>query len=393
MLKNKDVSEAVVLEGPSTWVKPEAPIQAEAPMPKARKPRSPKVMERKFEVNNTDGLGRLLDTYLNGVGRKSKHNYFAIEGSELVHNAPDAMDSYRAKAEARSVIAKKINGEFIGNSSILPQVGRHCAYGSIQPNRGETEIQRLLARHITMVPFTAFSEAKLDINKLKVIEKGKAETVKRRVSAGWNKGYTKQLFKIESAHYTGAALFEIDGKCFLFDIDRKELVHRIFNAFLVELPCKVKSIAEAYEALKPEAVKKAEKTKRVLRQGEFFFIPVSKAEASRIAKHPKVHCELELRVGPNRPNKASKGIQFDDRGKPIGGTEDLFSALEAQGVDWDRVNTLRDKLGDLKNIRDTFVTGKIEHTGREHKDIVLRGWYRVVPNTAIRSFTLRGDVD
>jgi hypothetical protein len=40
-----------------------------------------------------------------------------------------------------------------------------------------------------------------------------------------------------------------------------------------------------------------------------------------------------------------------------------------------------------------YVTGKVKHTGREHKDLILEGYYEVYPNTSVRSFTITGDID
>jgi len=61
-----------------------------------------------------------------------------------------------------------------------------------------------------------------------------------------------------------------------------------------------------------------------------------------------------LQAGNNRPNYAERGTEIDGK---------------------------------------TYVTGKVSHSGREHKDIKLVGWHRVIPNTAIESFTIEGDID
>ena len=63
---------------------------------------------------------------------------------------------------------------------------------------------------------------------------------------------------------------------------------------------------------------------------------------------------MELRAGKNRPNHAEKGINTGGK---------------------------------------SYVKGKVEHSGREHADIVLEGWHIALPNTAIDSFTITGDID
>ena len=63
---------------------------------------------------------------------------------------------------------------------------------------------------------------------------------------------------------------------------------------------------------------------------------------------------FELRAGKNRPNHAEKGIQVGEK---------------------------------------YFVSGEVSHSGREHKTITLDGWHEAMPNEAIGSFTITGDVD
>ena len=40
-----------------------------------------------------------------------------------------------------------------------------------------------------------------------------------------------------------------------------------------------------------------------------------------------------------------------------------------------------------------LVSGYVEHSGREHAKLVLKGWFKAIPNTSTRSFTITGDVD
>jgi len=102
-------------------------------------------------------------------------------------------------------------------------------------------------------------------------------------------------------------LIKVKSKCFLFDVDRNELKNYRFNPFLVELPKPCKTIKEGYEMLKPKEVLSAEKKKiKVLRQGEWFFIPSSKKIIEKSKNLPKV-----IEDGLNKiPNVKSYGIPY-----------------------------------------------------------------------------------
>ena len=47
----------------------------------------------------------------------------------------------------------------------------------------------------------------------------------------------------------------------------------------------------------------------------------------------------------------------------------------------------------VKQYINTFVTGKISQSRRQHGDLILDGWYLVVPNTGTMSWTITGDID
>ena len=74
---------------------------------------------------------------------------------------------------------------------------------------------------------------------------------------------------------------------------------------------------------------------------------------SKAKSFPNIESKA-LRAGRNRPNTASKGFELD-------------------GI--------------------TYVSGELTHRGREHHPIQLEGWYKPVPNTAIGSFQISGDID
>jgi hypothetical protein len=295
------------------------------------------------------------------------------------------------KCLKQDVIAKRVRQAdgttlYIGNSSALGLIGRYVSFGHENANRNETEIQKRLAELIPMIPFSVFEQAKLNLDHIQIVERGPAETITRKRETGYDHRKKVRKYKLEKVHFTGASLFEVDGACFLFDIDRRELKEKIFNPFLVKLPAPAKSIAAAYTSLKPAAVLEAErKGMTIPRQGEWFFMPVEASLAAKLstwAKEGKVdrlaHTptgtlrEITLRAGRNRPNQAH-GISIEN-GQPVRGNR----------VDnWHHV----------RKTAQSYVTGKVEHSGREHAPLILKGWYVAVPNTATDSFTITGDID
>lgn len=113
--------------------------------------------------------------------------------------------------------------------------------------------------------------------------------------------YTNSVssFDIINRHFAGAVVLRIEDKYFLFDTDREELKYHNFNPFFTQLPCAVKNVSEAYQALMPVEVKDAlAKGLAVLRQGEFFFVPVSDKEVEDICRsatsHPASYTDVTL---------------------------------------------------------------------------------------------------
>ena len=265
---------------------------------------------------------------------------------------------------------------------------------------------------IDLIPFNVFVEADLALVSYKEHDNTGEETVTRNREnpkyKSWDNSNKEPQFLEETVHFTGARLFSVTNKDknrikFLFDIDRNEINHKIFNPFLVQIPengTPIETVKEAYDSLvPPEAVEAKEKGLHVIRQGEWFFIPTTDNPLSDIDQltaeqkkeyalaktiqgmvHNREHNEIcimlgdsevkrylemrdipqtsvirmELRAGKNRPNHAEMGINTNGK---------------------------------------SYVKGKISHSGREHKEITLHGWHIAVPNTAIDSFTITGDID
>lgn len=311
---------------------------------------------------------RIVKHFLNNNSAKQCGNY-VTNGNVLIHIEPNRLE--------REIVAVKYGNFTVGNSSRLrnaPEIRVKTASGRRTRSTGESEIQAELSKHVSMIPFDVFRQANLNLSKFTLVEKGKSETVKRLEQIVDEKATAKQRKKKENSwltiyktieveqHFTGASLFQIDGAYFLFDLDRNELNHGILNPFLVKLPGPVKSIVEAYESLKPQEVKDAEsKRLHVKRQGEWFFIPVQLSQEfvkehfqTTKQRSGRETTTMVLQAGPNRPNTAEKG----------------FEAFSKH-----------------------YVTGKISHSGREHKDLVLTEWHIAIPNTATTSWTITGDID
>lgn len=325
-------------------------------------------------AENVKWAEKLLEKSRNG--EVSIIDYRFNKDSFIESVSQDYSNRLKVQYLAENEIARKIHtpkGRItLGNSAMLDLIGRKVAYGTEKNNRSETEIQRLLATKVPMLPFPVFEQAQMDLSTLNILEQGGAETVKRkqmRYSAKEKKRveYLQEVH-LQEVHFTGASLFSIassvDGTrtVYLFDLDRNEIKHGIFNPFLVKMPHDVASIKEAYEALKPDEVKKAlKKGLNVRRQGEWFFIPLPKSKQNvKPDMEPgwgdnrgkKVVTRIELRAGPNRPNYAQMGVA-----------------------------------------KKSLVKGIISHAGREHKDLRLDTWCKAVPNTAQESFTITGDID
>jgi len=295
-----------------------------------------------------DALDKLIKKFLTG-STEGVFEKYAIHGDKLVYKT---LVYGELKA---NLIAIRIGNEYIGNSSILPLINRRVSFGNETLNRREAEIQQRLSRLIQMIPFTVFQQAGLDITKFKLIDRGLEETVSVKEEKYNSKTRENETIFV-SRHFTGSSLFEVENRIFLFDIDRREIDHGIFNAFLVELPTRVKTIKEAYQSLKPTEVLEAEKQGlKVLRQGEWFLIPVNDKLKPTMRKNINgdlVPIAGTLQAGNNRPNNT-----------------ELFH--EPTG----------------------YVKGLITHRGREHEPLLLTVWHKPVPNTATRSFTITGDID
>jgi len=311
-----------------------------------------------------DNITKIVDHFISSNEPKQIGQY-ATDGKTLVYVKAGKESRYIKDCPInvqRDVLAIKSKGIVLGNSARLEHV--ESMFG--RRTRGQTRVQAIMAEKIPTIPFNVFKEAKLNLRTIKVLDNGQGEKITRfKMNEYGSRHLGKDGYPVfETVHFTGAKLFEVDGRQFLFDLDREEIKHNIFNPFLVELQTKASSIVEAYESLKPQAVKDAlSKGSKVIRQGEWFFIPTKQPSQTFIDKHYKkvkdwnkkmILPELSLRAGNNRPNIVKLGF-------------------EANAM--------------------VYVKGLVRHQGREHRDVTLTQWHLAVPNTSVTSWQVSGDID
>lgn len=304
--------------------------------------------------------------------------------------------------EAIDVIAIKTQSDkVLGNSSILPLIVAYSVYGNYQENISVTKIQLEMERsgNFIMIPFFVFEQAKLDLNDFEIVDQSKAEEVRVRIHNPRYNTYDNTAKKLpeyilETRHFTGASLFKVENQYFLFDVDRNEIKHNIFNPFLVNLPKACKTISEAYEMLKPPEVKKAERAgKAVLRQGEWFFIPVKKPKEVK-SKYNENEMLLGLVNARWTDEKFFKSLYGEKQYKKLMAKVKKYGQTLVKPVKLQAgTNSPNNAQLGITNKEGSFVTGKIEHSGREHHTIILKSWYKAIPNTATKSFTITGDID
>lgn len=422
--------------------------------------------------NRIKNMKEFFDGFINqSTGMKKFGNYrISDDNKEFFYSEKDGHET--------DLIALRLNnGDIIGNASLY----EHCGFQLRSP---EKPIQRyMVEKNVPVFPFNVLDEVDLNINNVKIVVQGKSEdfllpkmvwsnfreefhipefrTIIYNKTGNMPKdGYKliekkfireQNLYKViyvkknglENRHFVGAMIISVQNKYFLFDVDRNEIKNFLFNAFLVELPKKVTNIKDAYISLKPQEVVDAEKNKlKVLRQGEWFFIPTKfnfkkndiDGINETIIKKPTLeeydlygfdddycdnygdsYTESRITLKDIKSSIYVKNMLFDYKIQLFKRVKDFNDALikyykSCKNVDKEEVEEKIDMLeygGDLiagdntpntvgylieKNGK-TYVKGKITHGGRQHTPIYLKKWCQAIPNTAIGSFTIEGGVD
>ena len=183
-------------------------------------------------------------------------------------------------------------GNLLSEDGVLFSYGRHFPMAlpipggwlfngdrySVTTTRHQGEARSAARRHggqVCIIPFSALHEAIPETGHnyrwtedFKLIDITEDET--REVPYTDEDGQEQ----IRYEHLLGSALFEYQGDYFLSSTDPNGKWGR--NYFLTKLTRAASTVADAYESLKPEAVKAAEaEGVEVKRQGEYFFISAS----------------------------------------------------------------------------------------------------------------------
>ena len=258
-------------------------------------------------------------------------------------------------------------------------------------NRHQAELRNALdGKRTIILPFSVLEEAKIDVSRLELVDVERSQNVDvvRHVK---NRETGKLERKVVPVHLLGSAVFKAPyvKETVIPDEKRSEVDHwrtdQVFedngwtrrtlkqevktgylisgldatgtdpwkSYFLSVLPHAVTTVAEAYDALKPQPVLDAEAAGiDVFRQGEYFFVPV------------------EDDAGYNGQAKKWEAIQ-----SRAGRTNNHIAANY------------------VKVRRQQFAKGYVRHADKEHKQLHLKGWHEVFENTAIRSWSTGGKVD
>lgn len=142
---------------------------------------------------------------------------------------------------------------------------------------------------------------------------------------------------------------------------------------------KPSSVKQAHERLAPAGVPGSEKRRKkakIIRQGEWFFVPATPEEKEQIAAIVKL-----------RGIESNTALGSDGSGRRSGGKP--HTAKERVRVGGSTENETRTLRGRTRVFRSTrfgwveFVRGTIKHA--DHKTVKLQDWHKVLSNTENRS--------
>lgn len=258
---------------------------------------------------------------------------------------------------------------FFGNTEVLELIGRTISYGNESRNRSETEIQQVMKNSgYLMLPLSEFE--KRDFSTFKQVEVGPEYTVSYT-------GYTKVSWRVTERPMQAcvrAYLFTIEGQSYLYDVDRRESKHGRFRPFLQALAGSPKTIADAYESLKPVQVKMAEsQSKSVKRMGNMFFIPCAAPDIPTLTDNERLallasesllddNIVTYLLKGASPSKKASEELLEKIPRSQAFGNYAYQCAFKSNGA--------------------IYVKGKVESTGRA--SLNLDDWHLVVPRVSYK---------
>lgn len=376
-----------------------------------------------------------MKAYINGtLGKQTKcgnwsvMNWGGMDVLQYFSGVEPVQHSWRRRDEQQTeperVAYKLTDGSVIFNANQLTYAV-HYSYGRRQNRNGnQADCQRWLEElGATPIPFTLFNEIEgADVRDFSWVLKPKKEYVKIRQFRTNNRNESIPD-GISSRHFVGSCLFKIGEETFLFDIDRQELDHGIFNPFVTKLPKKAETVPEAYDLLMPDMVRKAINNKiDVKRQGEFFFIKHSdecpiKPELTKdewnIIRHPPSRTGYGISADGER---ARHLVWLSDDTKPLDLRSEKLDtpekiAFQKEALEYAKVyekftkgtahsGTLGKSATGSHNVelyvevgKTMYASGKVSQQRRQHADLMLKGWYKVVPNTGVLSWTITGKID
>lgn len=226
---------------------------------------------------------------------------------------------------------------------------------------GTLHLAGLDEERVELVDFEKdFFESGDDLERLKKISP-EAATISKRT--------TRDGSEYWESHLVGTCVLEQDGSHYLCSMDERQY-------FIAKLPHKVKNVTEAFRSLKPEEVKQAEtEGKEVLRQGEWFFIPVG--PVSELCGKDKTFPYLKKEIDRQfrLPNKSAESTNFHavTRGFIHENKLFCFGIVRHQTErTWSPYTLV------------THIAGTREHRNLKLKDGIL---YQAVLNTSVADWT------
>lgn len=357
--------------------------------------------------------------------------YTSVEGTKELSLTYEGQDAGRPVSELLGLVIPNGTAKYaVMNAASLEYANTHMVWGHRFSPGQERECQRVLQEAGAIpIPFNALTEAGIHPKEVHIVEKGEGETITRMrtIPGRMENGTWKSQHDEESTeHFTGSCLFEAKGQMFLFDIDRREIEHKVFNPFIVKLPHAVQTIKEAYDSLMPQAVKEAiAGGKQVQRQGEWFFIPadllpVSETNTATLAaiKAPRLMDYGLPLTGkwleePDRPLYAHTyagmpcafAVEHNpahaeaitryntDRDAWVKATAELAQSNPHRGTLQAGSNRGNSVEQTVTRGGQVYVRGTVSHQGRQHKDLTLNRWHIAIPNTGITSWQVTGEID
>ena len=246
------------------------------------------------------------------------------------------------------------NGEYVLNGDV---------WGSTTSGH-QSEVRYLakqLRTRFVEIPYSVLDAAVISVRELKIEASQDAKIRVRKVKDP----VTGEIKEVEE-HLLGSSLVRF------LKSSTDEGAHWGFGYFLTELPKEVKTVVQAFSALKPEFVKRAERNKKdVRRQGEWFFVPFGDTR-----KLKRVFRKKRLFYTPVLKTMVEK--------------QKLLPLVSTNGNEPHHL--VRDCITGMYG--ELYVRGTVRHTGREHRMINLgEVWHFAVPNKQVRNWSGGGRVD